>query len=492
MWIYLLYTGISIVFIYTVFRIINIQINIFVSSKWIRREQAVFNQVSHDFKYDDWPNIMLLLPVLREERELPGLLNHILTIKYPPGKLHAIVITTEREHFECNDPNCENVTTIEFAKELVEKLDYEIGSQFFVHIHYPRINGNKASQLNYAVSMFEQLYPTIMDNNTYIGVYDADSRPDISTIAYIGWNASTTLAEFGEMPPAYQQVSLYIKNYLKLRKGIEGILLKLEGFYQTRWSLGYELPNYLRQDYLLSRSRINPILAFFGSRMCYMIGHGCFIRKDILSSVGGFPTYSPTEDISLGYILSYLKYPIRPVPFFDFCEVPESMIILFNQSKVWFATVASVYSTIKYIRMNKFHFEWFRVSYLTIQRTIMNAAWAIGGVLVLSSIIFSMYLPYYQFIFLIFGIIIGLLYTVLGILSTLNVLRSLLECVHQKAYVDIIYSIFNNSELPLYLALSPIKAITNCIGPMLFFLDLIIAKFMSVTPSYKKTERAKL
>jgi len=478
---------IGVILTYTFVRSVRIYIKTIYSIKWIRKEQSCFQNAPQIIEANIVPDIILLLPVLREERELPDLLKQMLSLKYPQGKLHIVVITTEKER---GDPRTfsKKYTTIELANETIEQYNGCMKDKFFYHIHFPYREGNKASQLNFAIQELPKMFPTISEPKTYIGVYDADSRPDPHTTTYIGWNATLSQAEGFEFPPAYQQVSIYFKNFTKLPDTMEGILLKLEAIFQTRWSLGYELPNYFEQYINYTNPSKSKLQFLIDSRLNYFIGHGCFIRLDILHKVGGFPTYSATEDLSLGYILSLLKIPIKPIPFFDFCEVPISLKILVNQSKAWFATEMSIFLTVQFVKRNYSNVDWIRVIYLTFQRTIMNVSWALGGVLVLLSILISFLLPYYAKEFFIFGVISGLSYTTFGIAYMIFFLKSF-DSYRNNEYIQDFYKSMDWKAITLSLIYSPLKSIINCIGPLLFFYSLLIAKVKHIKPVYLKTER---
>jgi len=457
------------------------------SVRWLQKKQKEFQSTFRRITADDFPFLILLLPILREERELPGLLQHISSVKYPANKLRVVVITTEKEEFEAKGLDGENWrSTISVAKEMVENMNLEMGNQVFLHFHYPQIVGKKADQLNFALQEIDRLCLAPSADKTFIGVYDADSRPDVRTFEFIAWDVASSIQNKESIPPAYQQIPLYLKNFHALARTFEGWLLRLEALYQTRWALGYEIPNYRSQTLLLSSSP--HASSFWNNRLCYLIGHGCFIRLDIIKQVGSFPTYSPAEDLTLGNILSLLGIPIRPIPFFDFCEVPESLFILFHQSRVWFATSMTIFETIRRLRSSlKSRPSQARAFYLATQRSIMHVSWAFGGIIFISCLLGSILLDVRAKIFLGLGLIAGLTYTAVGIFTVIRSFRAfdklLLGVSHREWEIT-------PANFLSFLVLSPLKAITNCIGPVVYFCYLLWGRVTLSGQAYRKTERS--
>lgn len=478
---------ITIVFLYTLYRAVVLQIGVTTSIRWLQKKQKEFQSTFRKITVDDPPFLILLLPVLREERELPGLLQHLSAVKYPANKIQIVVITTEKEEFEAKSLDGQNrQSTISVAKEMVENKNLELGKQIFLHFHYPQIVGKKADQLNFALQEIDRLYLAPSADKTFIGVYDADSRPDVRTFEFIAWDVANSIQQKETMPQAYQQIPLYFKNFHTLARTFEGWLLRLEALYQTRWALGYEIPNYRSQTLLLNSSL--RVSSFWNSRLCYLIGHGCFLRLDIIRQVGSFPTYSPAEDLTLGNILSLLGIPIKTIPFFDLCEVPESLSILFHQSRVWFATSMTIFETIHRLQTSlKSRASETRAFYLALQRSIMHVSWAFGGIIFISCLLGSILIDARAKIFLGLGVISGLTYTTVGIFTVIRsfrILDKLLLGVSHREWE------ISPADFLSFLVLSPLKAITNCIGPVVYFCYSLWSRITLSSQAYKKTERS--
>ena len=121
-----------------------------------------------------YKNIYVLLPALREQKIVNETIDWFKKIKYK-GQIKYIVITTEKEEYENKVNNIKEITT----SQLVDKKLAKIKDERFMHIHYPKPQGNKSSQMNYAVDEILKIEKDI--ENTYISVFDFDSKPDVNT-----------------------------------------------------------------------------------------------------------------------------------------------------------------------------------------------------------------------------------------------------------------------------------------------------------------------
>src|SRR5690348_1244541 len=142
---------IVLIFTYVFVRAVGLLKETFRGIRWLQiNQEAALNHIASSHP-DSWPHLVLLLPVLREVNELPHLLAHMRTLKYPQGKLTIITITTEREIAEQPSHHIvECLSTVELAPLLTAQHNDSLGYELFANIHYPYRDGNKAAQLNYA------------------------------------------------------------------------------------------------------------------------------------------------------------------------------------------------------------------------------------------------------------------------------------------------------------------------------------------------------
>jgi cellulose synthase/poly-beta-1,6-N-acetylglucosamine synthase-like glycosyltransferase len=319
---------------------------------------------------DHTPNIhvVLLLPLLREQDNVAPLLAAIDTLTFPTERLLVVPITTEREvvsqrsreqaansvlndlevgrrgvgflwrhssHFATHrlqfwaktfptEPDTvraaiQQLVTGTSTQEVVEQLIEKGGFRFrLLHIHYPSHHGNKASQMNYALQVLREQGAIAEPERTYVGVYDADSRPPRPILIALSIAASEDLAA------AFQQYPIYLQD----TTGLEP-LMRNEAWLQTARSVCIELPRQLHINTEIKKGRRN------GKTFTYCIGHGEFLRADWLMRAG-FPEETPIDDLPTGLMLSLAAQPIVPLPFFDFCGVPNNILDFFRQSATWF------------------------------------------------------------------------------------------------------------------------------------------------------------
>ena len=212
------------------------------------------------------------------------------------------------------------------ARAAARELNGRLGRKA-VHVAVsPAEMAGKVGQMNAALPLCKRLAEG-RPGPVFIGVYDADSSPAPSVVA----NLERAIAEARERghPPAaaYQQVSCYIRNAGRY-KGWRGALAIAEALAQTRWALGFEFPLFLSYEKASRAGALRPLI--------YCIGHGCFVALGFLERVGGFPTQSPNDDLALGYLISALGEPAAPLSSLDFCDPAPDPIALIAQSRFWY------------------------------------------------------------------------------------------------------------------------------------------------------------
>ncbi len=250
--------------------------------------------------------IFIIIPVLNEKKIIS---ETVLYYKKELSHLPVVYVTTQKEG------SLKNNETVKAIKKTCE--DAQI-------IHYPRAEGNKASQVNYALTLLEDKIAL----NDYVAVFDADSRPGPEMFEKILCDKET--------PKAYQAFSNY---FLELNS--KNKLAQANAVYQTRWTYTFEMKNMINNYY---KKRKN---------FMYVIGHGLFIQKNVWNRFS-FPEESVTEDIMYGYRLNIANIYPKPLPYFDFCTVPNSAAQAIKQSGRWFSGELSFFKIIKPTRKSIF------------------------------------------------------------------------------------------------------------------------------------------
>jgi hypothetical protein len=155
-----------------------------------------------------------------------------------------------------------------------------------------------------------------------VGVYDADSRPEPQTLAYIDDHLRRRP---GAM--AFQQTVTYLANHDALAG--HG-LAHANAVYQSVWNYAFEIPRLLASRDRTAAGRALPFPP-------YCMGHGEFFDLRALTRLGGFPQTGPCDGIQIGFALSRAGIAVHPVPFDDACQSPVSPAELVRQHTFWFS-----------------------------------------------------------------------------------------------------------------------------------------------------------
>jgi cellulose synthase/poly-beta-1,6-N-acetylglucosamine synthase-like glycosyltransferase len=348
------------------------------------------------------PPLEVLIAVFREEeRTLMDLVEHFAGIEEPAGGLRVTLVTSARD-----DASARRVAALLRGED-----------RRFRHVHAPLDKTSKAAQLNYAIAHCG------IAANTFIAVYDADSRPPRETFTHFAAAAARPSLQLA------QQYSLYFGNLPRLSP-----FLRASAVFQSMWTLGYELP------LSLSPGSLRPLT--------YCIGHGLFIRRDLLAAAGGFPETFVTEDLALGYQLSLRGLTATPLPSFDVASVPTTARSLFVQSGRWFAgeleirRVARAHAPMR--MSDRLRYTW---------RLFQLARWAAGAPLFVAALVASMLR--HDLLLAAAGLIAGALMSSVRYAYLLSRLRHW-------------YPFSRRERVAMILFWGPLRCLASCVGPALY------------------------
>ena len=185
----------------------------------------------------EYPNLVIILPALREQPLVKSTMAYFSKLEYPQDKLKIILATTQREENEYKLNNQEGIETTSFLiKKEIEESNYNSNYEKFVHIHYPYNIGNKSSQMNYAIEQYIDKYKDINSEKTYVVVYDFDSMPSDETFIQ-----AAKISNNYNYPDVLQQVPLNLKNFNELSNDYKNSMILLQGLHHTIRSIGIEL-----------------------------------------------------------------------------------------------------------------------------------------------------------------------------------------------------------------------------------------------------------
>ena len=340
------------------------------------------------------PNILIVIPCLREQGIIVETLKHFLKLTRNLCNVKLLVVTTQKEEFEkeknlyLKEQFIKDVKNNTGLKRLINKynkilstneikeilentkldnLEEVINSKIqnskttntlieefihnnhleekLYHLHYPHNEGIMADQLNYVLNNFDFKN----EKNYYFSVYNADSMPSQDTIKEV----LKTINE-NNNPKVIQQYSVPISNWNDLSNLMKGFSI-----YQANFELRYGLINsYFPSQFLYT----------------YVVGHGMYIRVDILKQLGGFETKYWCEDIYMSCALRNENISIYPIKTLEIMQSPQYISILTKQNAVWFKTSFECLKIFKDVskKDKKIHLN--TIGWL-IQRIRMNITW---------------------------------------------------------------------------------------------------------------------
>jgi len=380
------------------------------------RVYIFLSKVKINSKNNNEKKLYIIIPCLREQSCIKDTIDYFKNIM--DSKTNIIIVTTKKEEYEYSIIKKEIINSKDksFILKKYSYLgisDFDISSlkninEFFknfkttykvvkeeilpiydniILINYPHKDGMMADQLNYVLENIKE-----NDNNFYISIYNADSRP-----------SKKTFNEFYNIPNdiiVCQQYSYAMKNYNKLN-----ILLKGFSIYQSNFEFKTGLINaYFKTKYLYT----------------HVVGHGLFIRYDFIKEIGGFTNKFWCEDIFLTLYLKYKKVNIYPLLSLENMETADTLKKLMKQNAVWFKTTSDFYKMYKYIRNeNNFSYSGLIGAFNEL-RCAFN--WLFFPIMIIFLIIISLVNNYYLLILLLISLFI---YTSSYTISTIKVINKI-------------------------------------------------------------------
>lgn len=339
-------------------------------------------------------NILIVIPCLREQDIIIQTLSYFLGLTKHLDNVKLLIVTTQKEEFEkeinlyLKDQLIKDVKNNMQLQKLINKYNKILSTneikeilkysklenieeiinnkiqnskttsvlieEFIIqnhleekvyHFHYPNNEGIMADQLNYVLNNFEFKD----EKNYYFSVYNADSIPNKDTIKEV----LTTINE-NDNPKVIQQYSVPISNWNELSNLMKGFSI-----YQSNFELRYGLIN-----------------SYFPNKLLYtyVVGHGMYIRVDILKQIGGFETKYWCEDIYMSYVLRNKDISIYPIKTLEIMQSPQYLSILIKQNSVWFKTSFECLKIFKDIFKQNKKINLNSIGWL-MQRIRMNITW---------------------------------------------------------------------------------------------------------------------
>lgn len=367
---------------------------------WMKKEKEKNMKLELD---DALPEIVIIIPALREVSLVDDTLDYFSKLKYAKDKYKIVFVTTvietiskkekrnriERFYRKINLKNnleeigkcSEGLFPLSYLKEVEkiigsDKTDneriqelYELydsvpstgeviektielnkekyRNYYIVECPIADMEAGKPTQLNYVVEHLSEVIGEYNKDRLLIGVYDFDSRPDWRTLSYIALKEQEYKKQGRSPIDFYQQTQLPYKNI----KDIDSIsksknLMKANVIMYTSRALGIEIFKILRYRKHLERGRFR-----FMRPVINCLGAGMFIEKGILKEIGGFA--EPVEDLVLGYQLNIKNKYVEPIPYINIMMPYLFMKEMINSHSRVFMIGLRLYWEGKYIEPGK-------------------------------------------------------------------------------------------------------------------------------------------
>ena len=257
------------------------------------------------------------------------------------------------------------VTSIRELSLPEKKSTYELLSELKwnnnIHIHnLTKICSGKGNVLN---QFFHEI--GYIEDNTWVGVYDADSLPESNIFHFV--NSQTNDIK------AIQQPSIYLQNYNRLPEHMKPMAL-----YQTLWSLGTESKRILEYSNKLKNKK-----STFTYPYLYPVGHGIFYRYSTLVKLNFFKAIY--EDLRIGIPLVLNKENFIVAPFFDSCSFVTEISKFTKQSMSWCNGSWFIWLDIRNINKGKPWTYKITTLFINLKGTLNNLHWSFEGLSLLVS-----------------------------------------------------------------------------------------------------------
>lgn len=240
-----------------------------------------------------------------------------------------------------------------------------------VLLHCQEVHRYRAAQLDLAVDWARERFAADAGREgLWIGVYNADSRPEPQTFEELRVRIA---AEPGVR--LFQQLVDYV---IPDREG-SGHIAAGNSVLQTWWTLAHYVPrNTHGYDGDTVWSRTSPYSTF---------GHGEFIRSDFLAFIGGFPRYAYADGLLLGWVARLAGEPIGLLRSRDIAEVPRTARDLVLQQTAWLRGLLNFGVTVEWCRsQGLLRLSDAEVRLLRVRHLVIPVAWGLSTAAVTAGI----------------------------------------------------------------------------------------------------------
>ncbi len=208
------------------------------------------------------------------------------------------------------------------TREVVDQLLADDEHALIRHLSYPGI-GRKAAQINYAARS--------LPKGGYLAVYDVDSRPDVELLT--ATYALIASRQDGP-PPVVQQHALHTVPQTPGRS-VAQAFVRGSATLQSVWTLRREIPYARRYQKAAGRA---GWVARVRAGLSQPVGHGLFLRHDVVADLGGLPEITVLDDVPTGVPLTLRGIPTVSVSQVTAVPAPETVAEIVAQGRRWFCS----------------------------------------------------------------------------------------------------------------------------------------------------------
>lgn len=277
----------------------------------------------------------------------------------------VVVVTTAKEQAEPGGTTTHDIAQAELAR--LGECDR------LALVQCSEVTRFRASQLNLAVQHAHATINTSGSGELWIGVYNADSRPQPQTFAELRLAVADDPAT-----RVYQQLVDYVV------PGRDGVKVAAVGnaVLQTWWTMGtYPGRSARGRSGHGAWAKTAPYSTF---------GHGEFIRSDLLETLGGFPDFAYADGLLLGWICRLAGEPIGLLASRDIAEVPRNAQDLVTQQTAWLRGLLNFNATVAWCRQQGLlKLSDAEVKLLRVQHLAIPAAWGLSTAAVTAGLLIT-------------------------------------------------------------------------------------------------------
>jgi len=348
--------------------------HVFDSLNWLKEQSGQLQMEAQEIVKEKACRIYVIIPAYKEQAIIEQTMECFASLQYP--NLKVVVVTTDKEKQEEGMS-----TTMDIVKQVAERLDDEANQDIFSLIHYPHSEGGMKEQVNYAAKEISKNLSRENQGESYVAVYNADSRPNPQT--FLVFNA---LVQKKGVEVAVQN-SVHFSNFNKLPFTPSGVLLKAASVFQTRWSMEEVSMQRKQAEFWDGKQTPLDLRDTLSEQLAYCIGHGSFFRLDIWNEAGGFPEDCELDDLPLGFLLTCKGISIQPMPLLENCETPSSVTDLIKQKANWYRMMIG-YMDPRRVALERNLASRLRIDLITLRSFLRDAvSWGLVSPAILVSLI---------------------------------------------------------------------------------------------------------